>query len=296
MINTRSYQAYMNSPYKSIKHNSYFQSYDEILGKFYGNKVTFIEVGVLNGGSLFMWRELFGVDSRIIGIDFNPSALAWQEFGFEIYIGDQADPEFWDSILSKIGNFDILLDDGGHLYNQQINTVASVLHAANEGGLIIVEDTHTSYMSGFGPQKWSFINYAFEMVDRINRRSSAIDSKGIAEHTIHSVQFFESITAFSISKLHSQGKSYPTQNLGIDSLALDYRTEGQALRFLEKFRDRLLFLGRFLPRGRNVWKYYISYNMSKIEKLTLKASLKFGIRQKRIKKFFRRSTDSAIDF
>ena len=33
-----------------------------------------MEIGVLGGGSLFMWRDYFGPKARIIGVDLNPNA------------------------------------------------------------------------------------------------------------------------------------------------------------------------------------------------------------------------------
>jgi hypothetical protein len=48
------YKCYKDSKYLSIKSSSYFQVYEELLKKYKGKKITFVEVGVLNGGSLFM--------------------------------------------------------------------------------------------------------------------------------------------------------------------------------------------------------------------------------------------------
>ena len=91
---SRSYQCYKQSPYLSIKHSTYFPVYDRLFGPYVGKEIVFAEVGVLNGGSLFMWREFFGPKARIIGLDFNPLAERWRDEGFEIEIGDQADPAF----------------------------------------------------------------------------------------------------------------------------------------------------------------------------------------------------------
>ena len=47
-----------------------------------------MEVGVFSGGSLFMWKNYFGKNSRIIGIDLNPDAKKLENHGFEIFIGN----------------------------------------------------------------------------------------------------------------------------------------------------------------------------------------------------------------
>ena len=72
--NTQSYQSFMKSPERSIKHSTYFDTYDELFLKYRNQEITFVEIGVLGGGSLFMWRDFFGDRARIIGIDLNPNA------------------------------------------------------------------------------------------------------------------------------------------------------------------------------------------------------------------------------
>ena len=63
--------------------------------------------------------------SKIIGIDFNPTAKKWEKQWFEIYIGNQADLEFWKNFFEKVGKIDILVDDGGHTNEQQVQTLHS---------------------------------------------------------------------------------------------------------------------------------------------------------------------------
>ena len=84
----------MASPYRSIKHESYFEVYDFLLEEYIGRDITFVEIGVLDGGSLFMWRDFFGEKARIIGVEINESAKVWEDYGFEIFIGSQSDPKW----------------------------------------------------------------------------------------------------------------------------------------------------------------------------------------------------------
>ena len=48
------------SPKYSIKWSNYFDIYEELFKKFINKKIIFVEVGIGNGGSLFMWRKFFG--------------------------------------------------------------------------------------------------------------------------------------------------------------------------------------------------------------------------------------------
>ena len=159
---------FQESPYTSTKHDTYFYVYEKIFSRFVDKEITFVEVGVLGGGSLFMWREYFGKNARIIGIDNNPKAKIWEKHGFEIYIGDQSDPNFWDNFKKKIGPVDILLDDGGHTDIQQATTLYCFANNIKDNGVLVIEDTHTSYMQDFqNPSKYSFINFCKKIIDDI---------------------------------------------------------------------------------------------------------------------------------
>ena len=217
-------EEFEGSPFHSIKVSTYFDAYEQLLGRFRDQRITFVEVGVLNGGSLFMWRNFLGNDARIIGIDVSPEAKRWEKQGFEIYIGDQSDPQFWRELYAKIGRIDLLVDDGGHTYEQQLVTVNESFRNMNDLGLIIIEDTHTSYMKNFGAMtNFTFIDFAKTTVDKINSRYQGIPSQESTEKKfVKSVQFFESIVVFQMSSSPLE-ESFRVQNLGEKVGAVDVR-------------------------------------------------------------------------
>ena len=207
-------QAWENSPYPSTKISTYFSAYAELFSKYRNTNCVFIETGVLGGGSLFMWREWLGPDARIIGIDLNPAANRWKDFGFEIYIGDQGDPEFWTNTLKEIGSFDVLLDDGGHQSFQQIVTTTEAIRHANNSCIIAVEDTHTSFMVDFkAHQENTFLNFAKASTDILTVKGAGMYPDRIKQpnnseifdlfKNIHSIQFFNSLVAFKIDPMLS---------------------------------------------------------------------------------------------
>ena len=212
---TESYKSFLKSPYRSIKHASYFSVYDALLGEYRGKNITFVEIGVLDGGSLFMWRDFLGPNARIIGIEINESAKAWEDHGFEIYIGSQSDPEFWKSLFNKIGDVDIVLDDGGHTYQQQIVTVESSLKHIKPGGKIIVEDTYTSYQKEYGyPSKHTFTKYAANLVDGMNLRTPKIHTTKKVNNIISNINFYESIVSIAIQGVENLETAHGIENNG----------------------------------------------------------------------------------
>ena len=171
------YKLFKNSKKYSIKWSSYFQVYEKIFSNYRNKRIKFVEIGVANGGSLYMWQKYFGKKAKIIGIDLNPRAKKLEKDGLKIYIGNQSDKKFWDYFYKKEGKVDIILDDGGHKNLQQISTVHYSLPYIKNGGKIIVEDTSTSYLKKEfdNPSKYSFINYAKNVVDIIHRRSPLLE-------------------------------------------------------------------------------------------------------------------------
>ena len=257
------YECYKKSPYLSVKHSSYFHVYAELLDTYRNKPITFIEIGVLGGGSLFMWREYLGHRARIIGIDLNPLAKRWEEHGFEIYIGSQSEGKFWDELFNSVGDVDVVLDDGGHTYEQQIVTASKCIPHIKNGGLLIVEDTHTSYFQDFGyPCKYSFIEWAKGLIDNINCRFPSVQVSSLPyKSSVYSISIFQSIACFKIHRELCVDSS-PTSNDGIllnseDFKYLTYKgskiEEANSLISLVK---RLLPFVRHFPFLRNIANWY----------------------------------------
>lgn len=221
------HRSFRDAPALCIKHDSYFAAYEALLAPYVGRPITFVEVGVFNGGSLHMWRRYLGEQARIIGIDLNPAARRWQEDGFEIHIGDQSSTAFWEAFYREVGPIDVLLDDGGHMNHQQIVTTDLALARINDGGLLIVEDVHTSYMPALNSApEHSFIAFSKHLVDAVNSRFPGI-ATGASRYRdrIWSVSFYESIVAFHIDRRRCFDSAW-IANDGSGDVTEDYRHAG----------------------------------------------------------------------
>ncbi len=195
-------KSFKSSPKYSIKWSNYFKIYEKILKKYVNKKTTLVEIGVGDGGSLFMWKKFLGKKANIIGVELNPEAKKLEKYGFEIYIGDQSDPNFWKSFYKKVKKIDILIDDGGHTNLQQITSFMESVNHIKDDGLIVIEDTHTSYMNykGFkNPSKNSFINFSTNIIENIHRRNPMLKKKlNQISNKIYSIEYFDSIVAMHI--------------------------------------------------------------------------------------------------
>jgi len=188
---------------RSLKLDNFFPIYDRLFERYrHREHITIVEVGVRDGGSLELWRALFP-NARIIGVDIMPAAALMRQQGFEIYIADQCDPVFWENFYRDIGPIDILIDDGAHTNRAQIVTVEAALPHVRDGGLILVEDTVTSYLAYRGnPSRYSFVNYAQRMIAEIAKRSEYLADRPRSRFTdaVWTVQFFDSIVAIEIDR------------------------------------------------------------------------------------------------
>ena len=215
------FKCFKLSPFSSIKWNNYFDIYEDSLKRFKNKKITLVEVGIANGGSLFMWKKFLGKKAKIIGIDLNPKSKKFEKYGFKIFIGDQSNPVFWKNLYKKIGKIDVLIDDGGHTNLQQITTLMESLGNIKNNGVIFIEDTHSSFMNykGFkNPSKNSLVNFSINLIENLHRRNPMIKKKlNNFSKKIYSIEYFDSIIKININKkkfnysknLHNNKKLYP---------------------------------------------------------------------------------------
>ena len=121
----------------------YFEIYDRHLAKFVGKDVHIVEIGVFSGGSLGMWHSYFGPRARITGVDIMPACKVYENEFTKIEIGDQSDRSFWKRFRDEYPPVDIVIDDGGHMSEQQMVTLEELLPHVSPGGVYICEDVHT---------------------------------------------------------------------------------------------------------------------------------------------------------
>lgn len=122
------------------KWRHYFEIYHRHLRKFVGTPATLLEIGVYSGGSLEMWRDYLGERARIVGVDIEEACKVYEEERVRVFIGDQADRDFWRRLKSEITEIDVVIDDGGHQAYQQVVTLEELLPHLRPGGVFICED------------------------------------------------------------------------------------------------------------------------------------------------------------
>ncbi|NIJ54161.1 class I SAM-dependent methyltransferase [Dyadobacter arcticus] len=184
------------------KWDHYFDIYEKHFAKYRGQKVNMLEIGISHGGSMQLWKKYFGDHAHIYAIDINPDCKKLEEENTTIFIGSQSDKGFLERVSKELPELDIIIDDGGHTMNQQLTSFEALYLKVKEGGLYIVEDTHTSYWTEFyGGLKTpgTFIEHAKHLVDTLYEshihEKDAIAFDEITRH-IYSITFYDSVVVF----------------------------------------------------------------------------------------------------
>lgn len=118
--------------------HSYVEEYERLLAP-YRQGSTVLEIGVFSGACLQMWQEYF-VDSTIIGVDLTDSMIQerYKNPPFHLILGNAASPEILDDLQGYA--FDVIIDDGSHIAEEQIKTFFLLKPLMRPGGIYIIED------------------------------------------------------------------------------------------------------------------------------------------------------------
>jgi cephalosporin hydroxylase len=157
---------------------------------------TLLEIGVHNGGSLKMWADYFP-NSKITGVDIDPDCKCHETKNVKVVIGDQSDKKF----LNTLGNFDVIIDDGGHTMIQQKTSLEVLWEHLNPSGIYVLEDLETSYWPKFGGaygNKDTTMELLKSRVDNLNHRGIDYDRAEkartqVRDYNIKSIHFYPSM-------------------------------------------------------------------------------------------------------
>jgi len=124
--------------YTSICHE-YTPVYWDMFNEIRHSVTRVLEIGVLGGCSLRMWKEFFP-NAQIVGVDIEKRAV----IGYRIWVfqGNQASRPELEAAAAHWAPYDLIIDDGSHEPSHQQNTIVSLLPYLKDGGFYVCEDIH----------------------------------------------------------------------------------------------------------------------------------------------------------
>lgn len=162
------------------KWEHYLGIYDRYLAPFRAGFVApegmrplrLLEIGVFQGGSLELWRGYFGPQAVIFGVDIDPRCAAFDGPAARVRIGSQTDAGFLRAVVAEMGGVDVVIDDGSHVARHQRASLETLFPLLPQGGLYMVEDTHTAYFPGWHEggyrRSGSFIEFTKALIDDLH--------------------------------------------------------------------------------------------------------------------------------
>lgn len=129
---------------KSSRFHNYLDFYQEQLPdrSFTGR---LLEIGVMDGYSLRMWREYYPQAAAVIGLDIAAKDHLSIE-GVELLTINATDV----GAVRGLGVFDIIVDDGSHMSLEQQQAFFWLYYnQLADGGVYVIEDLWTSHMPNY---------------------------------------------------------------------------------------------------------------------------------------------------
>lgn len=133
----------------------YASVYEKLFHSLRYKKINLMEIGVggyddphSGGSSVFMWKSYFPF-ARLFFIDIADKSR-FSGGRAKIFQGSQGDTAFLRQVADEAGQFDIIVDDGSHINEHQIETFKTFFPFLKDRGVYVIEDTQTSYWPKFG--------------------------------------------------------------------------------------------------------------------------------------------------
>ncbi|KAI1841621.1 hypothetical protein JX266_012174 [Neoarthrinium moseri] len=179
-----------------VKERNYWFLYDKYLPPIRNQRVKMLEIGLGcdmadgPGASYYTWLEYFShVELYYIESDAE-CARKWaaKTTGAKIYVGGLADKSFLHTFIDETGGeFDLVIDGGGHRMSQQMTLLEMLWKIIKPGGMYFVEDLETSYVDRLGGDQSggkdskikTMAKYIYELMDDMFQADGAKHTIGM---------------------------------------------------------------------------------------------------------------------
>ena len=175
--------------------------YHEKLNHLRNDKINLLEIGIMTGQSLRMWKEYFP-NGNIYAVDLN-NLKHYQEDRIIIEQCDQTDHIKMNTIFKDV-KFDIIIDDGGHSMFQQQFSLISIFNRLKKGGFYILEDLHTSLEYHYFYNNDLSKKTSLELLENFSNKNENFDAFHVHKDNIKTI--YDGIESCEILKTND-GKS-----------------------------------------------------------------------------------------
>lgn|SRR5437868_4828117 len=186
-----SWLASLHGTDKRAHAHNYVSLYEQHLGHLRRRPIALLEIGVLGGASLRMWRDFF-FKSTLTGLDINAVYVTLP--ATTLVQGDQSDPDVLKQVREG-GPFDVIIDDGSHVGAHIEASFHALFPELRGGGFYVIEDMQTAYRSDYGGgppgSPGTSVALVKDLIDAVNRRWISDAQEPVPE--VRSVHVYEKI-------------------------------------------------------------------------------------------------------
>ena len=192
-----------------------------------------------------MFSDYFN-KSNIVGLDIENKDYNIERV--EIFCGDQSDKKILNRIIEKYKTFDVIIDDGSHKNKDVINSFNHLFPYLKFGGLYVIEDLQTSYISNWGGDgvnlnnKKTTMNFIRSLADRMHYQD--IDNPFYQKHDFDGLIEFVHIYR-NIAFIKKQKRFYESNLCYKNSWYLGLKKNRKDFNF-KSLRDLRYFIKYFI--------------------------------------------------
>jgi glycosyltransferase involved in cell wall biosynthesis len=161
--------------------HTYTRLYDAHIGYMRPTARKILEIGVLRGASLLLWKEAFP-KAHIVGVDIKQRHDLLFDSSTDkritFLLGNQQDQTFLKNSVIAQGPYDIIIDDASHRGDKMIKSFQLLWKSLAPGGWYVLEDLYGHYRKG----RASMMPFIKDRIDTMN-----------VECTIKSMHFYYNI-------------------------------------------------------------------------------------------------------
>lgn len=162
---------------KGSNGHNYTEIYAQYFAPLKNKPIKFLEIGIFQGNGVKMWERYFKKgDLHFIDISFDQVSYFSKRSHY--YLADQSNPADLLRVMDMTGgDFDLIIDDGGHTMKQQLVSFTTLFPYLKSRGMYVIEDLHTSYWKEYqgggslrfpksGPK--TCVQFLKDLVDEVN--------------------------------------------------------------------------------------------------------------------------------
>lgn len=134
----------IGTKYKTDKTiHAYLSHYESHFSDKREQEISLLEIGVLYGRSLRMWKDYFP-RGKIFGIDA-VEEYCFGEERIQCFCGRQENTRFLKRVVDATGDLDFIVDDGGHGAKQHVTSYEFLWDYVKPGGWYCIEDAFSIF-------------------------------------------------------------------------------------------------------------------------------------------------------